>query len=71
MKFADAPIGMKVIYVENIDNEVRYVTYIRKEGVAKFTTNPDKPTVFVPAYRISTNTRLARHHTKICKYQPY
>jgi len=54
MKLSDAPIGLRVATVENMDLETRWTHYERREGIAKFTTNPKKPTYFVTAYRLRT-----------------
>src|SRR4051812_14824180 len=55
MKLSEAPIGLRVVMADKtFDNEVRSVHYERRDGEAKFTTNPAKPTAFVPAYRLRT-----------------
>lgn len=55
MKLSEAPIGLRVVMIDNaFDTEVRWTHYERREGEAKFTTNPNKPTAFVCAYRLRT-----------------
>ena len=68
MKLSEAPIGLRVAMVESMadarSNEIRHTFYERREGEAKFTTNPDKPTAFVTAYHLRTVQGEAGEHPR-------
>lgn len=54
MKMFEAPIGQRVALVEKMDLETRWIHYERRDGIASFNSNPDKPTTYVPVYRLRT-----------------